>query len=336
MRNSKRPKLPWPEDRNFNILSIDGGGIKGILPAAFLAGLEQRLPEGSRIADFFDLFAGTSTGGIVTLGLAVGRTARHVLNLYLERGGEIFPPSRFPLLRFLVDGVRRPVFGRKALDRVLKEEFDDIGFWEANTRMCIPAVEGKYGEVHIYKTPHHPDYRKDWRRSVFEVAQATSAAPAFLEAIEQGGYALVDGGLFANDPIMVAIVDALTCFDVPRDKIRVLSLGCLKDSWNLRGVQRLGRGWMAWAANAYDVTGSLQSQNAQGQAGLLIGPENILRVDAPQPTPGIRLDDWCRACAELPPIAEALVAEFEMKALEVFFQEPSMEYQPIYASDGPT
>ncbi len=258
-----------------------------------------------------------------------------MLDLYVNRGGEIFPPSRCAKLRLILGGFRRPVFDREGLDRILKEEFENTGFWEAKTRMCVPAVEGEYGEVHIYKTPHHPDYRKDWCRSVFDVARATSAAPVYLEAVEQSGYALVDGGLFANDPIMVALIDALACYDVPRERIRILSLGCLKDSWSLHDVQRLGKGWLAWTLRAYEVTGSLQSQNAQGQAGLLIGPENILRIDAPQPTPRIRLDDWGRARAELPRVAESLTMENSERARKMFFQKPVEAYAPVYTPERP-
>jgi Patatin-like phospholipase len=168
-----------------------------------------------------------------------------------------------------------------------------------------------------------------------DVARATSAAPIFLEAVEQSGYALIDGGLFANNPIMVALVDALACYDVPRDRVRILSLGCLKDSWTLKKVQGLGSGWLAWGYSMYSVTSSLQSQNAHGQASLLIGAQNILRIDAPQPSHPIRLDDWVRAKAELPPIADRLVGEHSTTALEVFFKEPVHPYEPTYTPAMP-
>lgn len=259
-----------------------------------------------------------------------------MLDFYVNRGGEIFPPSRCAKLRLILGGFRSPVFDREGLDRILKEEFGDVGFWEAKTRMCVPAVEGKYGQVHIYKTPHHPDYRKDWRRSAFDVARATSAAPVYLEAVEQSGYALVDGGLFANDPIMVALIDALSCYDVPRERIRILSLGCLEDSWNLHDVQSLGKGWLAWTLRAYEVTGSLQSQNAQGQARSLVGPENILRVDAPQLKRGVALDDWLRARTELPPIADALFKTHAGRAIQMFCQNRVDRYTPYYTPERPS
>jgi Patatin-like phospholipase len=89
---SRRSRLPWPADREFRILSIDGGGIRGIFPAAVLAGLEERFLGGNSVAGYFDLIAGTSTGGILALGLGAGLTAAELLELYVERGCEIFPP----------------------------------------------------------------------------------------------------------------------------------------------------------------------------------------------------------------------------------------------------
>ncbi len=91
-QQDRRQPLPWPKDRPFRILSVDGGGICGILPAAVLAELEGRFLEGRSIARHFDMIAGTSTGGIIALALAHGLTARKIRDVYVERGGNIFPP----------------------------------------------------------------------------------------------------------------------------------------------------------------------------------------------------------------------------------------------------
>lgn len=88
-----RLKQPWPQNRPFRILSIDGGGIRGVFPAAVLAELESRFLGGGSIANHFDMIAGTSTGGIIALALAHGMTARQALNIYLEHGERIFPPA---------------------------------------------------------------------------------------------------------------------------------------------------------------------------------------------------------------------------------------------------
>ena len=89
----RRQQLEWPEDSDFRILSIDGGGIRGIFPAAFLAGLEERYLNGSSISRCFDLITGTSTGGVIAIGLGAGLCASELRDLYIERGDEIFPPA---------------------------------------------------------------------------------------------------------------------------------------------------------------------------------------------------------------------------------------------------
>lgn len=85
----RRLQRPWPKGRPFRFLSIDGGGICGILPAAVLAELEQRFLGGKSVAGCFDMIAGTSTGGIIALGLSHGKTAREIREIYVERGGLI-------------------------------------------------------------------------------------------------------------------------------------------------------------------------------------------------------------------------------------------------------
>ena len=86
-----RLKQPWPKDRLFRILSIDGGGIRGVFPAAYLAELERRFLGGKPVGRHFDMVAGTSTGGIIALALASGMSAAQALQVYVERGERIFP-----------------------------------------------------------------------------------------------------------------------------------------------------------------------------------------------------------------------------------------------------
>src|SRR5262245_49000861 len=87
----RRIPQDWPKDRRFRILSIDGGGIKGLFPATVLAELERRYLGGKSVARYFDLIAGTSTGGILALGLGAGLTAQELADLYARRGADVFP-----------------------------------------------------------------------------------------------------------------------------------------------------------------------------------------------------------------------------------------------------
>lgn len=323
----RRTRLPWPADRPFRILSIDGGGICGILPASFLADLETRFLNGASVVRHFDMIAGTSTGGIIALGLGHGKTAREVRDIYVERGGHIFPPAGF--FRGLFRKARRIAryaYDSKALEEELLRIFGDTPFGEAQTRLCIPSFEGRHGEPWIYKTPHHPDYKKDRFERMVRVGLATSAAPTFLKALPNNGYVMVDGGLWANNPVMNALIDALSCFELDRGQIQILSLGCGETTFKVDEKKASG-GLLQWR-DVFSAAMRAQSLNALGQAHLLVGKENVLRVDAPEtPTP-IALDDYRRARAELPAMARSLVEASGHRIEQLFLGSQADSYVP--------
>ena len=217
----RRQVLPWPGDRPFRILSIDGGGICGILPSSLLAELETRFLGGSSIAGHFDLVAGTSTGGIIALGLAHGLTATAIRDFYVDRGDRIFPnPNALVRLWRKARRFHRHGYDSKALHEELLTIFGETTLGDARTRLCIPSFEGVHGDIWLFKTPHHPDYKKDRFERMVNVALATSAAPTYLRAVSNNGYLMVDGGLWANNPVMNAVTEALSCFDIERHQIR--------------------------------------------------------------------------------------------------------------------
>lgn len=323
----RRVQLPWPADRPFRILSIDGGGICGILPAAVLAEIETRFLGGASIARHFDMIAGTSTGGIIALGLGHGKTAREIRDIYVERGGLIFPPAGMIGRLFRrARRIARYAYDSRALEDELLRTFGDAPFGSAQTRLCIPSFEGRHGEPWIYKTPHHPDYKKDQFERMVRVGLATSAAPTFLKALPNNGYVMVDGGLWANNPVMNALVDALTCFDLDRSQIQILSLGCGETTFKVDESKAQG-GLFHWR-DVFSAAMRAQSLNALGQAYLLVGKDNVLRVDAPEtPTP-IALDDYLRAKAELPAMARSLVEASGHRIEQLFLSSCAGRYEP--------
>ena len=136
--NHRRIPLPWPQSADFRILSIDGGGIRGIFPAAFLAGLERRYLGGASVADYFDLIAGTSTGGIIALGLGAGLSAANMSELYINRGREIFPPIGDHLLGDL----RRCV---RSLGRLIKFRYDRAALMHILREVRTIPTTGRMG-----------------------------------------------------------------------------------------------------------------------------------------------------------------------------------------------
>lgn len=330
----RRVPLPWPEDRDFRILSIDGGGIRGIYPATFLTGLEDRYLGGVSVARYFDLIAGTSTGGIIAIGLAADLRSADLRDLYVRRGCEIFPPTGNGIIGY-AERCRRNVsqyfkfrYDRKALMRILYDTLGNRKFGEAQTRLCIPSFEGYHSEVYIFKTPHHPDFRKDANELMTKVAAATAAAPTFFQPLQDGGYTFVDGGVWANNPIMIALVDVLSCFSVSPDRIRILSLGCGDDPYVVNRMRIWSGGMLAWKDIIYAAM-RLQSLNALGQAGLLIGADRIIRANAPTSDNQIQMDDWPRAVLELPGSAESALDELGESISKMFLSEPATRYEPI-------
>ncbi|TQE98700.1 MAG: patatin [Spiribacter salinus] len=304
LATTRRP-LPWPSGRPFRILSIDGGGIKGILPATLLGELERRYLGNRSIGAHFDLIAGTSTGGIIALGLAHGMTAREIGALYLDKGDRIFPvDGPFSALLRKLRGLITTAYDREPLKAELTRIFGETQLGEAQNRLCIPAFEGTHGEPLIYKTPHHPDYRADQYETMRDVALATSAAPTYLRALENNGYVLVDGGMVANNPIMVGLVDALACNDIPRHGVEIVSLGCGSSPFALSEQHHAG-GQLQWR-HALLAAMDASSRSALGQAYLLVGKDRVLRIDPPSSDKPIDLADFRRARDELPTTATAL------------------------------
>jgi patatin-like phospholipase/acyl hydrolase len=331
-----RERLPWPADRDFRILSIDGGGIRGILPLAILARLEKTIASGDSIASRFDMVVGTSTGGIIALGLGAGKRVGDILELYMERGNEVFPDNCWLTKRAL--SAWHILFNRcdhKRLGQLIDEVLGDRALWQSRIRLCIPSAETRYFEPFIAKTPHHPDYKIDWTRAMAHVARATSAAPTFFKPVEgNDGYEFVDGGIWANNPIMVGVADALACFDIRREQIRVLSLGCVQNEFQMGWARRhLGGIWF-WRSIMMESM-HIQSQNVIGQARLIVGGDRVLRLDAPPVRPKIELWDWARCRRELPEMADRLILASLDRIWREFLSEPAEPYTPFYTPTSP-
>ncbi|MBL28273.1 MAG: patatin [Rhodospirillaceae bacterium] len=303
-----RLKQPWPAGRLFRILSIDGGGIRGVFPAAVLAEIEKRFLAGASIANHFDMIAGTSTGGIIALALAHGMTAQEALRIYTERGEHIFPhPAGVRKLTTMLRWLMKPKHDQSKLKDELLRIFGDKVLDEARSRLVIPSFEGRHGEPFIYKTPHHPDYQKDRHKKFAHVALHTTAAPSYYPGVEDDGYVMIDGGIWANNPVMNVLVDALACFDVARENVRILSLGTGEATFTVNEKARLG-GVKEWAfLRAFNAAGRAQSRNALGQAYLLVGKNNVVRIDVPESDTPIAMDDVRRSVRELPLVARSLV-----------------------------
>lgn len=320
----------WPSDHDFRILSIDGGGIKGIFTACFLSQLEDRYLNKQSIAKYFDLICGTSTGGIIALALGSGITADEISRLYIEKGNVIFP-YRNKFSKNLLQCFCSP-YKTDNLQSLLGEIFKDKKLRESKVRLCIPSFEGSYSEVYIFKTPHHRDFKKDGEETMMKVALSTSSAPTYLRPFRDSGYIFVDGGVWANNPCMIGLTEALSSFDVQRENVKILSIGCGESPYTVKkGMITLGGIWH-WREIIKGAM-HLQSMNAIGQASLLIGRNRLIRVDIPQnmiPRKGIEIDDWQKSKELLPSIASSVFEKMGEQIKNNFLQQPVIPYKPLY------
>lgn len=300
-----RAKQPWPSEKSFRILSIDGGGIKGLFAARLLAELEVSLPRDKHLVDCFDMIVGTSTGGILALGIGLEVPCSQIYNLYVSEGKTIFPSYGIPPIKWIRQFWRfiRRIFthgyASAPLERALRRVFGDQLFSESVLPLCVPAFEARYGDPNIFKTPHHPDYHLDGAKSAVEIALATSAAPTYFRPRQDGGYVLLDGGILANNPAMVGIVDALSCFDITPKQIKLISIGFGDKPYVVPRWKVFFGGMLLFRKIAIGMI-SIQSKNVMGQAKLLLGPENILRIEANTGKEAFELDDYDKSMAELP------------------------------------
>lgn len=322
---AERPAVPHPFDRRRRDLRD--------LPASVLAELEQRFLGGQSVARHFDMIAGTSTGGIIALGLAHGLTAKAIRDFYVQRGATIFPPPS-PIGRFMRRLRQKHcyVYERAPLEEELLQILGDTVLGQACTRLCIPAFEGHHGEPWIFKTPHHPHYQQDRVERMVKVALSTAAAPTYFEALPNNGYVMVDGGLWANNPVMNALVDALACYDLDRAQVQILSVGCGETSFKVDPAKSSG-GQFQWR-EVIRAAMRAQSLNALGQAYLLVGKDHVMRIDAPESPNPIALDDIRRASEELPTMARSLVEGAGREVARVFFADTVDPFHRMPASVG--
>ena len=258
-------------EKKVTILSIDGGGIRGIIPAMILDYIERELRDKTGnskaiLSDYFDLVAGTSTGGILACYyLHPNRfPASDAIDIYEKRGKEIFK-NKF--LRFGFAKEKYPAIG---LEKVLKEIMGDYTLAQSLKNCMITAYDVTKRKAVLFTSPEarEPDSKKNYL--LREVARATSAAPTYFEIAALNPYNsieehMIDGAMYANNPVMCAVVEANKtdyefCPNPSFKDLFVVSVGTGKDKKEIDYKKAKGWGAIGWVQ---PVIGILLSASAE-------------------------------------------------------------------------
>lgn len=270
----------------FRILSLDGGGIKGTFTAAVLTNFEKQ--TGYKIHEHFDLITGTSTGGILALGLAAGIPAEKLLDFYRNKGPVIFPMTRviFRVAHFIKHFVATKFSSKTLYEHIsnaYKNETQVIQMDQLKTRVVIPSFHALTGLPYIFRTPHHKDLTADKDTKIAEVALATSAAPTYFKAAKIWNNIstckFLDGGVWANSPSLVAIIEANHYIGVPIDRIDILSIGTTEEPSTFKKLTESGAGKWAITKKILEIFMHAQQKSSVDQAELLVGKSRFKRIN---------------------------------------------------------
>ena len=334
----------------FRILSLDGGGLRGSFGAGFLAALERRVvpATGKALASHFDLLAGTSTGGILAAGLAAGLTAERLVRFYREQGPEIFHPREpfrprtsvrpvYPLANWVFERktglpmheLFRARYCPFHLTDAFGTAFGDTTLGDLGAaKLIVPAVNLSRGRIHIFRTPHLPEDRLpagavrnacDPCLRVVDVLVAATAAPTYFPHKVIGGEAYCDGGVWANNPTVLAVAEAVALTgggsvraggDAEETRgggppepragqsdmekalavtgVEVLSVGTGRATYSLEPPGG-DAGTLYWAQHIADVMGHSMQQGAELPAEFFLG-DRLTGVNFDIPDPSYTLD----------------------------------------------
>lgn len=295
------------------VLSIDGGGMRGIIPLLILHELEQKI--GRAVGDEFQLIAGTSTGGLIACALSLKEagtgkakfSAEKILKLYEKNATKIFPKQRQPWS--LVKSLFRPVYGLDGLEATFQEILGDAQLSDCRIPLLVTAYDVRNFQPIYFSSRFvvRGCTGFDTRKNLFltDICRATSAAPTYLPshvfdipAFADGqplSVNCVDGGVFLNNPALGALTELMAYRDDPiyesykirnLDDIRILSLGTgLLSKSQLREVARTAWGRGKWilrlnppSSPLVEVMMQANTQAVEGQMKHLIG-ENHERVN---------------------------------------------------------
>ena len=267
------------EEIRINALALSGGGYLGLFTADILAGLEA---DGLSLFDSTDLFAGTSVGALIALGLAAGVSADTIAGSIRAKGATIFPalktfPVGGPLAQALYQRGKRASFDPKPLRETLTALLGERRLGELERRVIVPAINLTSGSFQLFRGGcDGPDAEK----TLVDVALASAAAPTFFPAHRIGDELFADGGLAANAPDALAVLEARRELGAAPDRIRLLSVGTTRSpSGEAAPAGATDWGLVDWVPKLMSVSMVGQMSLARDMARWLLDDRHYLVID---------------------------------------------------------
>lgn len=216
------------------ILAIDGGGIRGVIPAYLLMKLEEQVQRPLR--ELVDVVAGTSTGAIIAAAVATGKEMKDVYQLYEEQGKRIFE-KQSPFVLW------EPFYKNKSLKTQLKKEFGNIALKDISFPLLIPTVNITKGKIHVFRSGYHAHREDDKQIKLWDAVLSSCSAPIYFPPNNvQNNYLAADGGLWANNPSLLCLTEGVHYFGKTMDQIKILSIGTGRQKIHFK-LKDKKRGW---------------------------------------------------------------------------------------------
>ena len=263
--------------RDFHILSLDGGGTRGIYGAQVLTRVEETL--GAEVRNCFDLITGASTGSIIAGAAAAGIPMKEVVALFENDSPRIFKKTPFLTKASMFFCSR---YSNDPLAKVLERYLHSMTLGDVSIPLMIPSADISTDGVHVFKSRFLNElggsYTRDRDVLLKDAILASCAAPTYFDPQAVGPYLLVDGGLWANNPSIIALTEAMSKFNRQPEQVRVLSIG----TGHTRNMYTKGRRWGLFTGWGRDklisYTLGIQSQASRNMAKLIL-KDGYLRLD---------------------------------------------------------
>jgi patatin-like phospholipase/acyl hydrolase len=199
------------------ILCLDGGGIRGVFSAYILMKIEQDMKR--PIRELFDMSAGTSTGSILASAVVLGKSMTEMVEFYQSCGKRVF--DRKSML-----GIFNSLYDNVSLKKILRQEYGEVTLGDIKYPLIIPSVDISTGSIHVFRSKYEPKFNLNEHVKVYDAVVSSCSAPIFFPPyLIQDNYLAADGGLWANNPSLVCLTDAIHHFEKGIDETKILSIG---------------------------------------------------------------------------------------------------------------